>query len=145
MEVDPAVRAHLDKVAPAKRRRDAETLLGLLSRVTGEQPRMWATVIGFGRYHYRYASGREGDAPAAGFAPRKAASTVYLPDGVGAYENDLSRLGPHTTGVGCLYLKDLELVDLEVLERIVAASYAAVTGDTFTRRARDGGSGSSAG
>ncbi len=130
------VSAHLDAVRSAKRRRDAETMLGLMRRVTGEEPRMWATVVGFGQYHYKYASGREGDAPAAGFAPRSAATTVYLPDGVGAHQDLLDTLGPHTTGVGCLYVKDLADVDLAVLEQVVRRSYATVTAGTFTQRAQ---------
>ena len=88
---------------------------------------MWASIVGFGQYHYRYASGREGDAPAAGFAPRKAATTVYVMDGVAAHQELLDRLGPHTTGVGCIYIKDLEKVDLEALEAIVATSYERLT------------------
>ena len=102
----------LAAVTPAKRRRDAHTMLALMERVTGVEPVLWGTAIGFGSYHYRYESGREGDAAAAAFAPRKAATVVYLMDGVGAHEHELGRLGPHTTGVGCLYLKDLEQVDL---------------------------------
>jgi hypothetical protein len=65
-------------------------------------------VIGFGQYHYKYQSGREGDALAAGFAARKAATTIYLPDCIGRYEEQFQQVGPHTTGVGCLYIKDLE-------------------------------------
>ncbi|MFI7481909.1 DUF1801 domain-containing protein [Kocuria sp. M1R5S2] len=133
-----SVPSFLERVAPRKRRTDAVTMLDLMSRATGQPPLMWGTVIGFGRYHYRYASGREGDAPAAGFAPRRAATTVYLPDGVGAHEGALHRLGPHTTGVGCLYLKDLGDVDLEVLEGVVAASYRTVTAGTYPWRAREG-------
>lgn len=82
------------------------------------------------QYHYRYASGREGDAPAAGFAARKAASTVYVLDGVGAHADLLETLGPHSTGVGCIYIKDLQKVDLEVLEAIVTRSYATLTSGT---------------
>jgi hypothetical protein len=131
------VRAHLAAVASPTRRRDAATLLELLARVTGETPRMWATVVGFGEYHYRYGSGREGNAPAAGFAPRKAASTVYVPDGVAAHAELLGRLGPHTSGVGCLYLTDLAAIDMGVLEEIVTRSYATVTADGFPHHARD--------
>jgi hypothetical protein len=136
---DEDVQTHLERVTPAKRRRDAQTLVDLMRRATGEEPRMWGSIVGFGQYHYRYDSGREGDAPAAGFAPRKAASTVYLSDGVGAHADALERLGPHTTGVGCLYLKDLEEVDLAVLEEVVARSYATLTAGTYGQRARDGG------
>jgi hypothetical protein len=134
-----ALARFLAAVTPAKRRRDAHTMLALMERVTGVEPVLWGTAIGFGSYHYRYESGREGDAAAAAFAPRKAATVVYLMDGVGAHEHDLGGLGPHTTGVGCLYLKDLEQVDLEVLERIVATSWRTLTRGTYTLRARDGG------
>lgn len=100
---------------------------------------MWATIVGFGRYHYRYASGREGDAPAAGFAPRKAATTVYVMDGVDAYSDLLDRLGPHTTGVGCIYIKDLEKVDLDALEAIVGRSYERLTAGVWPNRAAESG------
>ena len=140
MATDAAVREFLDGVTHVIRRRDADTLLALMERATGEPARMWgASIIGFGEYHYRYESGREGDAPAAGFSPRKAASTVYLADGIGAHEQALAGLGPHTTGVGCLYLKNLDDVDLSVLEAIVRDSYRTVTAGTYGQRARDGG------
>ena len=133
------VRSYIASISSAKRRRDAETLLALYGRATGCTPQMWGTIIGFGRYHYRYDSGREGDAPAAGFAPRKAAASVYLSDGVGAHAALLERLGPHRAAVGCLYLNDLDTNDLAVLEEIVRTSYATLTSGTFTSRARDGG------
>lgn len=123
----------LEGVTPAKRRRDAEVLVELMQRVTGEPPRMWgSSIVGFGRYRYEYESGRSGDGPAASFAPRKAATVVYLADGTGDYADELGRLGPHTTGVGCLYLKDLSAVDLDVLEQIVRASYGTATGASGT-------------
>ena len=100
---------------------------------------MWGTIVGFGHYHYEYASGREGDAAAAGFSARKAATTVYVVDGVGAHAELLERLGSHTTGVGCIYMKDLDTVDLNVLETIVSRSYAALNAGTYTKRAREGG------
>jgi Domain of unknown function (DU1801) len=137
-DVSDPVRAYLDGVTPEKRRRDAEKVLELMSRVTGEPPRLWGSIIGFGQYHYKYESGREGDVAAAGFAPRKAATTIYLVDGIGRYEDQLKQLGPHTTGVGCLYIKDLDKVDLSVLEDIVAGSYRTVTKDTYKLRAREG-------
>ena len=133
------VDAFLEQVTPAKRRRDAGTLVTLMRRVTGEEPVLWGTSIGFGTYHYTYESGREGDAGAAGFAPRKPATVVYLPDGVGAHAEALERLGPHTTGLVCVYIKDLEAVDLGVLEGIVAESYRNVTAGVWAKRARDGG------
>ncbi|TCC15503.1 DUF1801 domain-containing protein [Kribbella sindirgiensis] len=131
------VEAHLAKVRSATRRRDAETMIELMRRVTGEEPRMWATVVGFGEYHYKYASGREGDAPAAGFAARSAATTVYLNDGVGAHSDLLEKLGPHTTGVGCVYIKNLDDIDLDVLETVVRRSYQTLTAGIYTNRARE--------
>ena len=83
--MDQAVQDYLETIPGATRRRDAETLVEMMSRVTGQEPTMWGkSVIGFGRYHYKYASGREGDAAAVGFAPRKPATTIYLLDGVDA-------------------------------------------------------------
>jgi hypothetical protein len=133
------VTAHLDSVQSPVRRRDADTLIELMQRVTGQEPRMWASIVGFGEYHYRYATGREGDAPAAGFAPRKAATTVYVLDGVDAYRDLLDRLGPHTTGVGCIYIKDLEKVDLDALEAIVGRSYERLTAGVWPNRAAESG------
>ena len=89
-------------------------------------------------HHYRYDSGREGDCPAVGFAARKAATVVYLMDGVGAHRRH-ARLGPHTTGVGCLYLKDVGAVDAGVLHDMVAGSFRTLTAGTYTMRARDNG------
>jgi hypothetical protein len=82
---NPSVGIYLERVTPEKRQRDAERLLELMTRATGETSRLWGSVIGFGQYHYKYASGREGDAPAAGFAPRKSATVIYLlrPEEVG--------------------------------------------------------------
>jgi hypothetical protein len=136
--VSESIRTYLDGVAPEKRRHDAEKLLELMTRVTGETPRLWGSVIGFGEYHYKYKSGREGDAPAAGFSPRKAATTIYLPDGIGRYGEQLDQLGPYTTGVGCLYIKDLDKIDISVLEGIVTESYRTLTAETYGLRAREG-------
>lgn len=119
------VGAHLSAVTPAVRRRDAETLVDLFSEVTGRRPEMWSSgIVGFGACHYRYPTGTEGDMPLAAFAPRKASMTVYLLEGFAEHADALARLGPHTTSVSCLYLKDLGAVDLEVLRGLVAESYA---------------------
>jgi hypothetical protein len=99
-----------------------------MRRVPGHPPTMWGpSIIGFGSYHYVYESGREGDAAAVGFSPRKASTTVYLADGFDGYADELARLGPHTLGKSCLYLKDLSKVDLGVLEEMVRRSYAVTT------------------
>lgn len=137
-DLKESVQTHLDGVTPEKRRRDAAKLLELMTRVTGESPQLWGSIVGFGQYHYKYQSGREGDAPAAGFAPRKAATTIYLLDGIGRYDQQLKELGPHATGVGCLYVSDLDKIDLSVLEAIVAESYRTLTRETYGFRAREG-------
>jgi hypothetical protein len=137
---DDDVRGFLDRVQHPVRRRDADMLLELMTRATGQPARMWgSSIVGFGTYHYKYASGREGDAPAAGFSPRKAATTIYLADGIGAHPELLERLGQHSTGVGCLYVKDLAQVDLAVLEELVTSSYSVLTDGTYGLRAREGG------
>ena len=136
-DADPV--GFIEAVSLPGRRRDALTLLELMRRATGMEPRMFGSaIVGFGEYHYKYASGTEGDAPAAGFSPRKAASVVYLNDGISAHEDLLARLGPHTHGVGCLYLKDVAAVDLSVLEEIVRRSYATLTSGTYGKRAAEG-------
>lgn len=99
---------------------------------------MWnASIIEFGQYHYKYASGREGNAPAAGFSPRKGSTTIYFPDGVGTYAEPLERLGEHTTGVGCLYIKDLGKVDMAVLEGIIDQSFRTLASGTYEHRAHE--------
>jgi len=124
-------------VTPEKRRRDAVTLLAMMRDVTGEEPIVDRGIVGFGTYHYRYASGREGDAPAAAFAPRKAATSIYLPDGIGAHADELAQLGPHTSGVGCLYIKDLSACDTGVLRRIIETSYRAAKSGIFANPAHE--------
>ena len=116
-----SVASFLAGATPAKRRRDAEPLTALLQEVSGREPELWGTIVGFGSCHYRYPTGTEGDMPLLAFAPRKAASTLYL-ESAAAHADDLARLGPHTTGVGCLYIKDLEQIDLDVLRGILTAS-----------------------
>ncbi len=134
-ETDGDVDAFLAAVQPDDRRRDAVALRTLMERATGQPARLWGpSIVGFGRYHYRYPSGREGEMAAASFSPRKASTTVYVVDGFTAYADELARLGPHTLGAACLYLKRLGDVDLAVLEEIVRRSYATVTAGTFGTR-----------
>jgi hypothetical protein len=138
MEPSGDVQTYIAGLLSPTRRRDARTMVDLMARVTGERATMWgSSIVGFGRYHYRYASGREGDAPAAGFSPRKAALSVYPPDGVGPYAELLSQLGDHSIGVGCRYIKDLGRVDLGVLEKMVAESYATLSAGTYRHRAAE--------
>jgi hypothetical protein len=115
---------------PERRWADAQRLIELMRDVTGHEPVMWGqSIIGFGRYHYRYASGREGDSPLAAFSPRKQHLVVYLVGGFeGRYGSALARLGPHTTGKSCLYLKKLDDVDLAVLRELVHRSMRVAQG-----------------
>lgn len=106
------------------RRSDAETLLEMFTRVTGEEPVMWGpSIIGFGQYHYVYDSGRKGDAPAVGFSPRKANLTLYVLSDHPDQADLLARLGKHRTSVACLYINKLSDVDLDVLEQLVQTAY----------------------
>ena len=131
------VAAFIGAVPNEKRRSDARELCELMRSVTGEPPVMWGpTIVGFGSYHYRYDSGRTGDAPLAGFSPRKVNLVVYL---VGGFEDRYPKLtvklGPHKTGNVCLYLKRLGDVDLDVLRQLVERSMRVGQGvDKASRR-----------
>ena len=123
-------------VKPAKRQRDAVAMIDVMREVTGREPELWGTIIGFGSCHYSYPTGTEGDAPIAAFAPRRESTTVYTLR-TAAHGERLAQLGPHETGLSCLYIKDLAQVDLGVLREIVAEDYRRVlageTGDaTYT-------------
>ena len=108
-------------------RKDAQTLCKMMQKVTGEKPVLWGdSYVGFGTYHYKYASGREGDTAPVGFAPRKRNLTVYLLYGFDDHEELMSNLGKHSTGKSCLHIKRLEDVDQKVLERLITASFKQV-------------------
>lgn len=113
---DADVDTFVAAVEDERRREDLRTVLNLMHDVTGEPPVMWGgSIVGFGSRHYRYATGREGDMPVVAASPRKASLTLYLWNGFASYTDLLDRLGPHTTGKGCLYLKSVADVDPEVL------------------------------
>ncbi len=123
-------------VADPQRRADATDLCELIREVTGAEPAMWGTsIVGFGSYHYVYASGREGDWPAVGLSPRKQNLTVYLSDGIDRYTDRLAELGRHTTGKSCLYLRRLSDVDSDVLRSLVRDSFNRLNGSTITNAA----------
>jgi hypothetical protein len=108
------------------RRADAKALVKLMHSAFGEKPKMWGpSIIGFGSYHYRYDSGREGDMPLVGFSPRKAATVLYGLTGASESKALLGKLGKHSTGKGCLYIKKLADVDMRVLEDMIGKSLAA--------------------
>ena len=117
------VEAFLRGVPDEKKRRDSFAILDLMKQVTGAEPEMWgASIIGFGSYHYKYASGREGDWMLVGFSPRAQNLTLYIMSGFDEYNQLLGRLGKHSIGKSCLYIKKLEDVDMEVLKELVAKS-----------------------
>lgn len=119
-EIDPA--SFIAAVEPQVKKTDAETLLSLFNKVTGLKPKMWGpTIIGYGRYRYKYESGREGEFMITGFSPRKQNLSIYIIPGYrfGDMEDKLSRLGKHKLGKSCLYINKLADVDLAVLEEIV--------------------------
>ncbi len=133
VRTDASVTEFLAGVADPRRRADAEAACALMAEVTGAPPVMWGTgIVGFGTYHYRYASGRVGDWPPVGLAPRKAALTLYLSTSFDGAQDLLSRLGPHTTSQSCLYLKRLSDVDESVLRELVGAAFRRFDGRTIT-------------
>lgn len=116
------VAAFIAQVEPERRRLEAEALDRLFREVTGFQPQLWGpTIIGYGRYRYRYDSGREGEMAATGFAPRKAELVCYILPGYADFGHILKDLGPHRLGKSCLYIKRLGQIDTDVLKRLVRA------------------------
>lgn len=126
-QTDGDVSAFVAKIGDTTRREDADALIALFSRVSGEPPKMWGpSIIGFGSYHYVYDSGREGDMCRTGFSPRKGNFALYLK---GEFERPeakavLAQLGKHKTGKGCLYINRLADVDMGVLEKIIGETNA---------------------
>jgi uncharacterized protein DUF1801 len=120
-----SVSAFIAALPDETKRADAKALVKLMQAATGEKPKMWGpSVIGFGTYHYVYASGHEGDMPLIGFSPRKPALVLYLTRFKGS-DALLVKLGKHTSGKGCLYIKKLADVDSKILEQLIAKSAAA--------------------
>ena len=125
---EASVEGFLKSVDSKKRREDSFVVLDLMKEVTGEEPVMWGTsIVGFGNYHYKYASGREGNWMKVGFSPRKKNMTLYIMDGFGSYNSLLQNLGKYSTGKSCLYINKLEDVDQEVLKELVRQSVASVS------------------
>jgi hypothetical protein len=122
-----SVAAFIDALTDPSRRADAKALVKLMKRAAGEKPQMWGpSIIGFGSYHYRYDSGREGDMPLIGFSPRKSATVLYNTHASSDSKVLLGKLGKHTTGKGCLYIKKLADVDQKVLEAMIVKSVAVL-------------------
>jgi hypothetical protein len=126
-----AVTAFIKSIEDEARRKDANTLVEMMTRVTGEKPKLWGSIVGFGQYHYKYATGREGDTLLLGFAPRAKEFSIYL---MGSYFPEtekstaayLKKLGKHRMGKACLYVKRLEDIDMAVLEDLATMSTKAL-------------------
>lgn len=118
-----SVRSFIDNIEDEQKRKDANELLKLMRKVTGKRATMWGdSIIGFGEYHYKYKSGREGDWPVTGFSPRKQNISIYIMPGFSRYKKQLAKLGKHKHSVSCLYIKRLSDIDVEILEAIVRDS-----------------------
>ena len=125
VETQASLEDFLNKVEPAQRLADARVLIDLMTRISGEPPKLWGpSIIGFGSVHYRYASGREGDTPGIAFSPRKAELVLYVGASTPNIAAQLEGLGKHKTGKGCLYVKKLADVDAGVLAKVVETAWA---------------------
>jgi len=120
---DASVTDFLNSVTDEQKRKDSFEILKMMKQITKEEPKMWgASIVGFGSYHYKGASGREGDWMLTGFSPRKQNLTLYLMGGFDVEKDLLKKLGKHKTSVGCLYIKKLDDVDKKVLKELVTES-----------------------
>jgi hypothetical protein len=122
-----SVKSFIDSVEDDARRKDCRQVMKIMKDVTGKRPEMWGTnIVGYGSYDYKYASGREGAWFVTGFAPRKQNITLYIMGGFTPHGALMKKLGKHTKGKGCLHIKRLEDVDLDVLRKLIADSVAHV-------------------
>lgn len=120
---DQSVEIFLSNIDDEQVRDDCKTLVKLMKKVTGSAPKLWgSSIIGFGKYHYKYESGHEGDSCLTGFSPRKQNISLYVMPGAFEHTDLLKKLGKHKAGKGCLYIKKIDDVDLDVLEKLINAS-----------------------
>jgi hypothetical protein len=122
-ETTESVPAFLDRIADERRREDCRAVVDIMQSVTKEEPRMWGTsIVGFGRYRYKYESGREGEWMITGFSPRKGDLTLYIMGGFDKFSDLMPNLGKYKTAKSCLYIKELSDVDVKVLRQLVTKS-----------------------
>lgn len=127
-ENEASVEEFLEKVKDETKKADCLRVKAIMEEISGEKPKMWgASIVGFGNYHYKYDSGREGDFMKVGFSPRAQNVTLYIMPGFGRYEDLMSKLGKHKIGKSCLYVKKLADVDEEILKELITESYAFMT------------------
>ncbi len=118
-----SVHKFISGIQDPQKRQDSHALAQMMKQLTKEEPKMWGdSIVGFGNYHYKYASGREGDMPITAFSPRKQNLTLYLMPGFDRHADLLARLGKHSTGKVCLYIKKLDDVDMNTLRELVKLS-----------------------
>lgn len=123
---DQDVQQFIKNISDESRRKDTQAVCNLMAEVTKQSPKMWgSSIIGFGTYQYKYASGREGTWMRTGLSPRKQNLTLYIMDGFSGYQDLLDRLGKYSTGKSCLYIKNLKDIDLSVLRELIEKSFAA--------------------
>ncbi len=128
-----SVKQFLNAVTDKQRREDCYTVLNLMKEITGEEPTLWGdSIVGFGRYHYTYKSGREGDWFLTGFSPRKQNLTLYIMAGFDDYDDLMNKLGKYKTGKSCLYVKKLQDIDLPILKQLIKQSVVH-TSKTYRR------------
>jgi hypothetical protein len=126
-ETKKSVNAFLNQIVDKQRREDCSAIVEIMRAATKEEPKMWGpSIVGFGRYRYKYESGREGEWPIIGFSPRKNDLTLYLMRGFDEYTDLIKRLGKHKTAKSCLYLKKLADVDVSVLKELVKRSVKSI-------------------
>jgi len=126
-ETDASVDDFIDAVVSERRRTDCRAVVEMMTGIVGEPARLWGTsIIGFGRYRYRYASGRTGEWPLCGVSPRKTSLTLYIMTGLDSHDDLMERLGKHKTGRSCLYVNKLEDIDTTVLRELITRSVAAM-------------------
>ena len=125
---DASVTDFLNSVEDEQKRKDSFEILKIMKQITKEEPKMWGpSIVGFGSYHYKYESGREGDSPMMGFSPRKQNLTLYIiTPGFEDYQGQLNRLGKYSTGKSCLYIKRLSDVDVDVLKELISDSLKVI-------------------
>lgn len=122
-QTDASVTEFLDRLEDERKRQDSYTIIELMREITNEEPKLWGpSIIGFGKYRYRYATGREDNWFLTGFSPRKANLTIYIIGGFDQHPALMERLGKHTTGKGCLYIKRLSDIDQGALRELVQQS-----------------------
>ena len=122
-KTDQDVTEFINLVADEKKRADSFKLIEIMSGITGFKPYMWGpSIIGFGNYHYKYQSGHEGDAPLAGFSPRKSAISLYLESEFPERDQLLKQFGKHKAAVSCIYIKTLDDINISILKKLISAS-----------------------